>query len=107
MSPLNQLLSLSTFIHKEEEFSFYRKGAIMELTGKVALVTGAGSGIGKAAAVLLAKHGARVAPLSHTADEIEQTAREIQQGGGEAIAVVADISQDDQMRRAVQQVIDR
>ena len=79
----------------------------MELTGKVALVTGAGSGIGKAAAVLLAKHGARVAPLSHTADEIEQTAREIQQGGGEAMAVVADTSQDDQMHRAVQQVIDR
>jgi len=44
------------------------------LTGKVALVTGAGSGIGKATAVLLAQHGARVAALSHTADEVEQTA---------------------------------
>ncbi|HTD19796.1 MAG TPA: SDR family NAD(P)-dependent oxidoreductase, partial [Ktedonobacteraceae bacterium] len=79
----------------------------MELTGKVALVTGAGSGIGKATTVLLAKQGARVAALSHTADEIQATAEEIQRGGGEAMAVVADISQEEQMQRAVQQVVDR
>jgi NAD(P)-dependent dehydrogenase (short-subunit alcohol dehydrogenase family) len=48
----------------------------MELTGKVALVTGAGTGIGKAAAVLLAQQGAQVAALSHTADEVEQTVAE-------------------------------
>ena len=71
----------------------------MELTGKVALVTGAGSGIGKATTVLLAKQGARVAALSHTADEIQATAEEIQRGGGEAMAVSADISQEEQMQR--------
>jgi NAD(P)-dependent dehydrogenase (short-subunit alcohol dehydrogenase family) len=79
----------------------------MEFTGKVALVTGAGSGIGKATAVLLAKQGARVAVLSHTADEIQATTEEIQIGGGEAMAVVADIAQDEQMQRAVQQVVER
>src|SRR5438270_7890869 len=105
MSPLNQLLPLPTHI-KRRSF-FYGKGVIIELTGKVALVTGAGSGIGKAAAVLLAQQGARVAALSHTPDEIEQTAKEIGRGGGEAIAVVADIAQEDQMQRAVQQIIDR
>ena len=79
----------------------------MELTGKVALVTGAGSGIGKAAAVLMAQQGARVAALSRTAHEVEQTATEIERSGKEAIALVADIAQEDQMQRAVQQMIDR
>ena len=79
----------------------------MSLTGKVALVTGAGSGIGKATAVLLAKQGARVAALSHTAGEVEQTANEIKGNGNEGMAVVADVAQQDQMQRAVQQVVDR
>ena len=79
----------------------------MELTGKVALVTGAGSGIGKATAVLLAKQGAKVAALSDTGEEIEQTAREIQQGGGEAMAVTADTSQEAQVQKAIGQVVDR
>jgi NAD(P)-dependent dehydrogenase (short-subunit alcohol dehydrogenase family) len=79
----------------------------MDLTGKVALVTGAGSGIGKAAAVLLAQQGVRVGALSHTADEVEQTAAEIKRNGNEAIALVADIAQEDQMQRAVQQLVDR
>jgi NAD(P)-dependent dehydrogenase (short-subunit alcohol dehydrogenase family) len=79
----------------------------MSLTGKVALVTGAGSGIGKATAVLLAKQGARVAALSHTSGEIEQTANEIKSNGSEGMAIVADVAQEDQMQRAVQQVVDR
>jgi len=79
----------------------------MALTGKVALITGAGSGIGKATAVLLAKHGVRVAALSHTEDEVKQAAAEIERDGGQAMAVVADTSQDQQMKQAVQQVVDR
>ncbi len=79
----------------------------MALTGKVALITGAGSGIGKAAAVLLAQQGVRVGVLSHTADEVEQTAAEIKQNGNEAIPLVADITQQDQMQQAVQQLVDR
>jgi NAD(P)-dependent dehydrogenase (short-subunit alcohol dehydrogenase family) len=54
----------------------------MELEGKVALVTGAGSGIGKAAAHLLAREGARVGVLSHTEAEIRKTADEVVSAGG-------------------------
>jgi len=79
----------------------------MQLQNKVALITGAGSGIGKAAALLLAREGARVAALSRTPDEIEQTVAEIEKAGGEAIAVTADISQPEDMERAVQQTVDK
>lgn len=79
----------------------------MALAGKVALITGAGSGIGKAAAVLLAQQGVRVGALSHTADEVEQTVAEIKQNGNEAIPLVADITREDQMQQAVQQLVDR
>ncbi|WP_193337012.1 SDR family oxidoreductase [Devosia beringensis] len=77
----------------------------MHFTDKVALVTGAGSGIGKATALLLAKGGARVAVLSRTAEEIEATRDEIAQAGGEAIALTADISDMDDMRAAVDKII--
>ncbi len=77
-----------------------------QLGGKVALITGAGSGIGKATATLFAREGAKVAALGHTEDELKQAVTEIEDAGGEAIAVVADISQPDQMEQAVQQIID-
>lgn len=79
----------------------------MTLKGKVALVTGAGSGIGKATAVLLAQQGVRVVALSHTADEVKATADEITRNGQEAIAAVADIENEQQMQQAVQQAVDR
>jgi NAD(P)-dependent dehydrogenase (short-subunit alcohol dehydrogenase family) len=77
----------------------------MQLAGKVALITGAGSGIGKAAALLLAKEGAKIAALGRTEDdELKATVSQIQNAGGEAIPVGADISQPDEMQQAVQQV---
>jgi len=79
----------------------------MQLTKKVALVTGAGSGIGRAAALLLAREGARVAALGHTRGELEQVVAEIKAAGGEAMAVVADVADADQMRRAVEQAAAR
>ena len=79
----------------------------MQLTGKVALITGAGSGIGQATAELLAKQGAKVAALGRTEQELEKTVAKIQGDGGEALPVVADISQPDQMQKATQQVVDK
>ncbi|MDB5079143.1 MAG: dehydrogenase, short-chain alcohol dehydrogenase like protein [Chloroflexi bacterium] len=79
----------------------------MQLEGKVALITGAGSGIGKAAALLLAKEGAKVAALGRTPDEITEVAEEIKKAGGEAIPVVADIGSAEQMQKAVQQTVDK
>ena len=77
----------------------------MELEGRVALVTGAGSGIGKAAALRFAQEGALVGALSHTEDEIRQVAREIEQAGGKAIPLVADVADEGQMKQAVAQLV--
>lgn len=76
----------------------------MQLTGKVAVVTGAGSGIGRAAALLLAQAGAKIATIDHTADESQDTVDKIQQNGGEGRVAIADISQADQMQQAMQQI---
>lgn len=76
----------------------------MELDGLAALVTGAGSGIGRAAAFCLAKHGARVAVLSRTGQEVEKAAEEIRANGGEAIALTADISSPEQMQGAYREI---
>lgn len=77
----------------------------MELQGKVALVTGAGSGIGKAAALRLAREGAMVGVLSHTDDEIREVAQEIEQAGGKAIPLVADVADESQMKKAVADLV--
>src|SRR3712207_3731776 len=74
---------------------------ILELQGKVALVTGAGSGIGAASALLLARAGARVGALGHTEDELQATVRRIRDGGGEAMPLLADVASPEEMGRAV------
>jgi NAD(P)-dependent dehydrogenase (short-subunit alcohol dehydrogenase family) len=79
----------------------------MQLANKVALVTGAGSGIGKATAALFAQEGAQVALLEHPEGDVGQATQEFQQAGYEVMPVVADISQPDQMERAIRQIIDR
>jgi NAD(P)-dependent dehydrogenase (short-subunit alcohol dehydrogenase family) len=77
----------------------------MELAGKVALVTGAGSGIGKAAALRLAKEGARIGALSDTAEEVQATADEIKAAQGEAIPLVADIGDASAVEAAVDRLV--
>ncbi|ANM06035.1 3-oxoacyl-(acyl-carrier-protein) reductase 1 [Rhizobium phaseoli] len=73
----------------------------MVLKGKSALVTGAGSGIGKATALKLAAEGAKVAVLSRTESEVLETHREIAAAGGKSIALTADTSDESQMRTAI------
>lgn len=79
----------------------------MQLENKVALVTGAGSGIGRAAALLMAREGAHVALLGRTEDELRKTAQEIEKHGGRAFPVVADISKPDEMEAAYAQTVEK
>ncbi len=76
----------------------------MQLTGKVAAITGAGSGIGKAAALLLAEQGAKVGVIDRTPEEGQATIAEINQKGGEGILTIADVSQPDQMQSAINKI---
>ncbi|MEZ5275773.1 MAG: SDR family NAD(P)-dependent oxidoreductase [Opitutaceae bacterium] len=71
------------------------------LRGKVALVTGAGSGIGAAAAIALGAAGVRVAALSRTGSEVDRTVSQVQEAGGEGLALVGDVSSADAMRGVI------
>lgn len=71
----------------------------MDFHGKTAIVTGGGTGIGRAASILLAERGANVAVVySQSAAEAEKTVHEIEAGGGHAVAIRADVSSDEEVR---------
>jgi len=74
-----------------------------KLAGKVAFVTGASSGIGEATAVALAEEGARVAVLARRSDRLEQIVKRIKDVGGEAVPLVADVTNEAQLRAAIRQ----
>ncbi|CAA9404402.1 MAG: 3-oxoacyl-[acyl-carrier protein] reductase [uncultured Pyrinomonadaceae bacterium] len=78
----------------------------MHLQEKTAIITGAGSGIGKAAAILFAKEGAKVCLVSRTEKELRETVDEIEAAGGTAVFAVADISKPDEIERAVAATIE-
>lgn len=75
------------------------------LTGKTALVTGAGKGIGKAVAVSLAKEGVHVALLARTEAQLQEVAQEIEQLGGKATVVAADVADRAAVEAAVAQAL--
>ncbi|HYE65782.1 MAG TPA: glucose 1-dehydrogenase [Pyrinomonadaceae bacterium] len=78
-----------------------------ELTAKVALVTGATSGIGRATALRLAQAGARVAAVGRNERALAEVTEEIEEKGGEAMAVCADVTLEPAARQIVAQTAER
>lgn len=74
------------------------------LTGKTALVTGGGRGIGRGIALALAALGANVAVLARSADQVNRVAEEVRAKGVEALAVTGDVADYESMQRAVERV---
>lgn len=77
------------------------------LAGKVALITGGGTGIGRACALQFAHEGAKVAVAGRRYDPLSATVAEIQEAGGEALALQLDVTRADQIERVAQMVVDR
>ncbi|MDQ0900467.1 NAD(P)-dependent dehydrogenase (short-subunit alcohol dehydrogenase family) [Paenibacillus sp. V4I7] len=76
-----------------------------DLKDKVALITGAGSGIGQAAAEMLAQQGMKVCLVDMKDDRLEQTKQDIVAAGGQAITVDVDVSDPDRVAQAFEQTI--
>lgn len=92
-------------LNKNGEESGERKMNLFDLTGKIAIVTGAGRGLGKGIALGLAKAGANVALVTHRtpAEDVKQ---EIEQLGRKAIVIQADVSDRKQLEKIVSETID-
>ena len=78
-----------------------------DLSGRVVAVTGASSGIGEATALACARAGAAVAIAARRADRIEALARRIEEDGGRALAVTADVGEEEQASAFVQAAHER
>ncbi|MCC5892059.1 glucose 1-dehydrogenase [Exiguobacterium sp.] len=74
----------------------------MKLSGKTALVTGAGSGMGLAIAKLFAKEGARIVAVDMNGDAVEAAVRDIKDAGGEAVAVAGNVTKQEDIDKMVE-----
>lgn len=78
---------------------------LFDLTGKTVLVTGASSGLGADSAKAYAEYGARVALLARRKGKLEDVSEEIRQLGGESIAIQCDVTDEEMVKNAVEEVI--
>jgi 3-oxoacyl-[acyl-carrier protein] reductase len=78
-----------------------------ELTGKVALITGAGSGVGRAASIYLAREGVVVGLMGRRLAALEETARLVRDAGGTAIILPADVSDEHAVVAMIEQLAER
>ena len=79
----------------------------MTLKDRVAVVTGASQGIGRATALMLAGYGAKVALAARNAEKLSAVEAEIKQQGGEALAVQMDVAREDQIKAGFATVMER
>lgn len=80
---------------------------MFELNGKIAVVTGASSGLGRDAALAYAKEGANVCLLARRAEKIEDLAKETESLGVKAIALKCDVTKEEEIKTAVEAIINR
>ena len=77
------------------------------LNGKVAIITGAGKGIGKAVAIAYAKQGMSVCCIARTLSDIVSTVNEIKESGGNAMAISCDVTNYENVKEAMQKAYER
>ena len=75
------------------------------LVGKVAIVTGGGTGIGRATAIMMAREGAKVVVSNRSPEKGEEVAQEIRDAGGDAIAFAADVLSEEEIRALVEKTV--
>jgi 3-oxoacyl-[acyl-carrier protein] reductase len=80
---------------------------MFNLDGRVALVTGASQGIGRATAIALARAGARVAAAARNAEKLAAVTGEIEADGGEALGVTMDVASAEQVKSGFRQAIEK